>query len=84
MPSLGIRLRELRGDLSLYEIEQSTGIPRSNIKRYEEGVLPKLETLKQLADYYEVSYESLFVLHLEDLYPGEIERSLIIQWAKQQ
>lgn len=83
MGTLGTKLKELRGDLSLYEVGKATGIDRSDIKKYEESkVLPKPSNLKKLAEYYEVPYENLFFPYLSEVYTDSEDRQLIIKWAE--
>ncbi|MEB3288209.1 MAG: helix-turn-helix transcriptional regulator [Vampirovibrionales bacterium] len=82
MPSLGNRLKELRGTFSFYEIGKAIGMTHGNLSKYEQGkVLPSRSTLKKLADYFEVSYQELFQLYLEDTYTDQAERQYIKEWA---
>lgn len=82
MKSLGKRLRELRGDLSLYEVGKETDINRGHIQQYEEGTLePTVHKLEVLAKYYE-AYDELFALYLESLFPSEEQRRAVIRWAE--
>lgn len=84
MTPLGKRLRELRGEFSLYEVGKAAEVDRKDIKNYEEGkYLPKLGNLRKLGEYYE-AYPDLFFLYLEALFPDEQERELIHQWANRQ
>jgi len=83
MGTLAKKLKELRGELSLYEVGKITGINRGDLKRFEDGsLLPKPDSLAKLAEYYEVPYEELYFEYLEEIYPTPAERHLIIQWAE--
>ena len=82
--SLSQRLQELRGNLSLYEIEKGTGIHRKDISRYESGKYqPTRPTLKKLAEYFGVSYEELLFLYFDEQYPESEEQEVIYKWASQ-
>lgn len=83
MPNLGKRLKELRGSLSFYEVGKAMGMTHGNLSKYEQGdVLPSRATIRKLADYYEVPYQELFELYLEDTYPTVEERAYIRQWIQ--
>jgi transcriptional regulator with XRE-family HTH domain len=59
---LGRRLRELRRSrrMSLYDVERRTGRHFSTIGKYERGERrPSVETLRELAEVYEVSLSEL-------------------------
>lgn len=83
-PKLAARLRELRGETSLYEVEKQTAVPRSNLTRYEQGHhLPTEAVLKKLAAYYRVTYEELRTLYYDDLFRRHPEeRRIVINWAR--
>ena len=82
MPLLGTRLKELRVDLSFYEIGKAIGMTHGNLGKYEQGeVLPSRNTLRKLANYFEVSYQELFLLYLEDTYIDEDERQYVKEWV---
>ena len=60
--SLGETLHNIRKDknLSIYDVEKATGIHYSTISRYERDQRePKLQILKELAEYYEVPLAQL-------------------------
>ena len=82
---LASRLRELRGETTLYEVEKKTGVSRINLSRYEKGQhLPTEAVLKKLAKYYDVPYEVLRVLYYEDFYSTNLEeRSIVLKWARE-
>lgn len=85
MGILGDRLRELRGDRSLYQVGKATGIDRSHIKQFEEGSsLPTPHKLEALSNYYDVSYEELKFLYFDEVYTDPKERALVIKWAARQ
>lgn len=80
---LAHRLRELRGDRSLYEVGEASGIQRKQIQRYELGRIPEDSLLHKLAKFYGVSFKELKLLVFDDLYPdGSEEQALILEWAK--
>jgi transcriptional regulator with XRE-family HTH domain len=80
---LSQKLRELRGSRTLYSIEKEIQISRGTLLKYETGQLvPEKNRLTLLSKYYKVSYESLFGLLLEDLFPAHsLEREIVVQWA---
>lgn len=82
--NLAARLKELRGDTPLTEIERQTGVPRGNLFRYEQGVyLPKPKVLKALAAYYKLPYKTLKCLYYEDLYSNDAEElEIVLYWAR--
>lgn len=56
------RLKELRKEnkLTLYQIEEKTGINRGTYSNYENGITnPKFEIWKKLADYFDVPIDYL-------------------------
>ncbi|MCA1011381.1 helix-turn-helix domain-containing protein [Halobacillus halophilus] len=69
MGDFGNYLRELRGKKSLREVSKGTGISHTYLSTLEKGYDPRTKkkrnpapnTLKLLADYYEVSYNDLLV-----------------------
>ncbi len=84
-PKLGSRLRELRGEESLYKVGKRAGVPRNNLLRYEEGQhLPTEAVLRKLAEYYGVAYAELRILYYDDWLQRQQpeERAIIIEWAK--
>lgn len=57
MSFLGQRLRDLRGRLSLVDIAKEVGLSDVQILNYEKGArTPKQDTLKKLAECFEVPY----------------------------
>lgn len=81
---LGDRLKELRGTLSLVDVQKGTGLSRSGVSRYEQGVnVPEPNSLKKLAEYYAVAYKELRKLYFEDIYSDPEERSILLEWAKE-
>lgn len=84
MSRLGDKLKELRDTQSLYEVEQSTGIRRNEIRRYELGeYAPSTTTLEKLAEYFEVTYDELRKLYYDDFFEDPRERRIAIEWAKE-
>jgi transcriptional regulator with XRE-family HTH domain len=83
---LSEKLRELRGERSLYQVGQELNFSRSLLSRYEKGEqTPEDTTLKRLAEYYAVSYEELKKPYFEDLYPkGSEARQVLEAWLKEQ
>jgi transcriptional regulator with XRE-family HTH domain len=82
MSNLGNRLRELRGDSSLYEVAKELGIQRSHLKRYEDGeYLPTETVMEYLARYYEEHYEELWFLYFDCLFSNPTTREMAIKWA---
>ena len=58
---LGARLRELRGNRTLEDVSQATGIGRSALNMYELGCrVPRDEAKIKLAEFYGKSVEELF------------------------
>jgi transcriptional regulator with XRE-family HTH domain len=80
---LATRLRELRGERSLYKVEEGSGIPRSMLKRYESGEnLPEDSTLQKLSTFYDVDYAELKTLYFEDFFPVDsVNRAILFQWV---
>jgi transcriptional regulator with XRE-family HTH domain len=84
MSRLGEYLKELRGDLSLYEVQKGTGLSRNLISLYESAKqVPTIPTLKKLSEFYEVPYRHLRKLSFEDLYSDPEDRSIILEWAEE-
>lgn len=84
MTSLGEKLRELRGDLSLYEVEKGTGISRKELSRYEQGeYAPSPPKIEKLAELYKVSYDDLRVLYYDDFFSDPRERAIALRWAEE-
>lgn len=84
MSCLGDRLKELRGALSLVDVEKGTGLSRIGVSRYEQGVnVPEPTNLKKLAEFYEVPYSELRKLYLEDLYSDSEELAIVLEWAEE-
>jgi transcriptional regulator with XRE-family HTH domain len=78
-------LSVLRGEMSRYDVEKATGIARSMLGRYEQGTrIPSNPNLMKLALFYNVSYDVLKMLILEDLYPeNSQERAILFEWVNQ-
>lgn len=76
-------LRRLRGEASLYQVEQDMGISRSLLRRYEIGErIPEDTTLKKLASYYGVEFSELKFKQFDDMYPeNSVNRKLIQKWV---
>lgn len=84
MSQLGAKLRELRGMLSLMDVERGTGISRIEISRYEQGrYAPSPQNLVKLAAFFEVPYDILRMLYYEDLFEDPKERAIALEWARQ-
>jgi len=85
MSHLSAKLRELRGDRSLLDIEKGTGITRVQIMRFEKCIrVPNPKNLRQLADFFQTSYSELRQLYYEDLFNDPEERQIVLNWAKRQ
>jgi transcriptional regulator with XRE-family HTH domain len=80
---LAEKLRNLRGDKSLYLVEKESGIYRGTLKKYESGsLIPENPMLERLSSYYKINVSVLLKLILEDLYPpGSTQRKVVIEWA---
>lgn len=59
MDTTGERLRTLRGEQLQLAVSQNTGISRSSLSQYENGMRPPLDALISLASYYHVSLDYL-------------------------
>lgn len=82
MTLLGDRLKQLRGEATLYEVGQAIGVDRSIISRYERGVIaPQPPLLKKLAEYYEVEYKRLRTLHYQDSIKEPEEQQILLEWT---
>ena len=82
MNQLSKILRELRGADSLYEVEKQTGIRRAQLQRYENGLrTPPRDILKKLSGYYEIAYETLLHLYLDEHF-GDPEARTLAGWQK--
>ena len=81
---LARKLRELRGNLPLTQLEKATNIPRSLLYRFEKGTrTPHNIALHKLAEFYKLNFIDLKILHFEDLYPpGSEDRESLITWFK--
>jgi transcriptional regulator with XRE-family HTH domain len=72
MSRLGNRLKELRGSLSLLDVEKGCGIPRFTISRYETGEnIPSASKVRKLAEFYEIPYPELRKLFYEELFHSD-------------
>lgn len=84
MRFLADQLRKLRGDKTLYQVQQETGLPRITISRYERGEnIPSVANLKKLSHYYGCDYKELRVLYYNDILMDEEERLIVTTWALQ-
>jgi transcriptional regulator with XRE-family HTH domain len=80
---LSKRLKELRGERSLLDIEKGTGISRVQIMRFEKAQrVPNPTNLRQLAEFFTVPYEELRSLYYEDLFQNKDEQRIVLKWAK--
>jgi transcriptional regulator with XRE-family HTH domain len=81
---LANRLRELRGDIPLNQVQRATGIQRALLSRYEIGQQVIGDpNLQKLADFYKTPYVELKELQFYDLYPqGSQARIAVLNWAK--
>jgi transcriptional regulator with XRE-family HTH domain len=80
---LGQKLKELRGNQTLYRAADEMNMNRRQLQRYEEGRLPEDEPLEKIAVYYNVPFVELKELYFEDLYPQDSKnRDIILQWAQ--
>jgi transcriptional regulator with XRE-family HTH domain len=83
MSQFGDKLKELRGSLTLYDVEKGTGISRAQIMRYEsKQALPTPESTEKLANLFEVPYEELRLAYYEDLLVSSQEKKVVLKWAK--
>jgi transcriptional regulator with XRE-family HTH domain len=82
---LASKLRELRGEESLYGVSKASGISRGTLYRYEKGTLvPEDSTLEKLAKYYDVPFRELKKLMFADFYPEQsYQREILIEWVKE-
>ena len=54
------RLRKLRGGIPQSVLSELCGLDRNSIRRYEEGqIYPGWESIKKIADYFNVSIDYL-------------------------
>lgn len=85
MPYLGDKLKALRGDLTLYELERQTGVQRTVLNSYERGKhLPTPKSLEKLAAFYKIPYKELRLLYYRDYYTANpTEAEIVLEWAKQ-
>ena len=81
---LSIKLRSLRDNVPLNQIEIATGIGRRLLKWYEDGEkVPGNQNLRKLSEFYRVPFSDLKELLLSDLYPeGSEDREIVLQWAQ--
>lgn len=58
---LGEKIRELRGERSVYECADACGIDQTNWGRYERGVkMPTPATLERIASYFGVQKSEIY------------------------
>lgn len=82
MSRLGERLKQLRGEASLYDIEKAITVGRSLLSRYERGIqTPDVEMLHKLANHFRVPYRELRKLYYEDFFSDSTERDIVVEWA---
>jgi transcriptional regulator with XRE-family HTH domain len=82
---LGNKLKELRGDRSLRDVEREIGMDRSDLSKYERGrFVPSSERLQKLADYYDHPYRELRKLYFIDLFTEPEDHELILEWAAEE
>jgi len=80
---LGQKLRELRGDKTIYQVAKEVQIDRTQLKRYEEGRIPADEVLEKLAQFYDVPFDALRIMGFEDQFPVDSrQRQILIKWVK--
>lgn len=85
MSHLSERLRGLRGERSLLDIEKGTGITRVQIMRFEKCIrVPNPKNLRQLAEFFQTTYAELRQLYYDDLFSDPEERQIVLDWAKRQ
>lgn len=82
---LAEKLKELRGDESVYGAAKAAGVSRGTLYRYEQGVLiPEDPTLEKLAKYYDVPFRELKKLMLADFFPEHsLQREILIEWVQE-
>lgn len=81
---LAQKLREARGNKTLYQLSSESGIPRSMLFRYEKGQVPTDDILEKLSLALGLEMYELKKLHFEDSFPeGSSVRSLLIRWVKE-
>jgi transcriptional regulator with XRE-family HTH domain len=82
---LAQELVRLRGTRSLYEVSMGMGLHRATLLRYEQGrKVPEDHNLQLLAQFYEVSFESLKMLIFTDQFPeSSRDRQILIQWLRE-
>lgn len=69
MSRLGAYLEKLRGNLSLFDVQKGTGIHRFAVSKYETGKnIPPPDSMKKLAEFYEISLIELQKRYFEDLF----------------
>jgi len=83
--SLGAKLRELRGERSMNQIELESGIPRSLVSRYERGTsLPGNVMIRRFSEFYKIDFQILKNLYFDDLFPeGSEEKTFLSNWFNQ-
>lgn len=61
IPNCGARLKELRGNRSLDELSELTGIPKSTLWRFETDVTrPSDEMKMKIAQFYGKTIQEIF------------------------
>lgn len=84
--TIGSRLRHVRerSGYSQKEVSALTGITNVNISRYElDQTSPTLETIRKLAELYQVSLDYIFMVtdKPDRIKPGELS-DYDVQWVK--
>jgi transcriptional regulator with XRE-family HTH domain len=81
--ALGQKLRELRGQNTLYSIAEQMGIHRRQLKYYEDGRMPDDEPLEKIAAFYDIPFEDLKKLAFEAMFPPESrDRNILVDWVR--
>ncbi len=82
---LAEKLRELRGETPLNQVQKATGLIRTLLRCYELGEKAiGDENLKTLSSYYNVPFAELKKLQFEDQYPtGTENRDILFEWVQE-
>jgi hypothetical protein len=82
---LATKLRALRGEIPLNQVQKGTGIVRTLLRCYEldEKNIGD-ENLKKLSIYYNVPFSELKKLQFEDQYAFDSEnRQILFEWVQE-
>lgn len=83
MSLLGSRLKELRGEKTLYQVGKACNLIPNDVSRYEKGErTPTPAVLKRLAEYFETEYSELRQLYYEDTINTPEEEKALLAWAE--